>query len=115
MKALKLLTTGIFLLGTSILLAQTLPARGPISFSVYDTDNNNVITKKEFNLIKEKRMLQNAQLGKMMKNQSNSANFSDIDTNLDGIITTKELQIHQDKRFNNRMNQKKGTGRNQNW
>lgn len=102
MKTLKLLTIGFCVLGATILVAETLPTRGPLSFSTYDKDNNNVITVKEFDAIKQQRMNQKAQTGKLMRNAGNSADFSDIDTNNDGIITQTELKLHQDKRFNNK-------------
>merc|ERR1711879_424389 len=89
--------------GATILAAETLPTRGPLPFSTYDSDNNNVITVKEFNVIKEQRRVQQYQQGKLMRN---AVNFSDIDTNSDEIITQTELKVHQDKRFANRMNQK---------
>ena len=121
MKALKLLTIGFFVLGATILAAETLPTRGPLPFSTYDSDNNNVITVKEFNVIKEQRRVQQYQQGKLMRN---AVNFSDIDTNSDEIITQTELKVHQDKRFANRMNQRNvnmqggkgmGMGQGRNW
>lgn len=98
MKALKLLTIVFCIFGATILAAEILPTKGPLSFSTYDEDNNNVITVKEFDAIKQERMNQKAQTGKLMRNAGNSANFSDIDTNNDGIVTQTELKTHQEKR-----------------
>jgi hypothetical protein len=109
MKTLKFITTGLFVLGTTFLVAETLPANGPLTFNTYDKDNNKVITVKEFNKIKAQRMIQNQQTGKLIKNAKNTPMFSDIDTNDDGIITQKELTIHQQSRFNQRVNQKNPT------
>ncbi len=103
MKALKLILAGLIVTGATFLVAETLPTRGPLPFSTYDKDNNNVITVKEFNVIKKQRIEQKYQEGRLMRN---AVDFSDIDTNSDGIITKEELKIHQDKRFMNRMNQR---------
>jgi hypothetical protein len=115
MKTLKFIATGLFVLGTTFLLAETLPSNGPLPFTTYDKDNNNVITVKEFNAIKTQRTTQNKQNARLMKNARNAPKFSDIDKNADGIVTQKELRIHQKARFNQRINQrdsnmKKGMG-----
>ena len=106
MKTFKFITMGLCLFGATLLVAETLPARGPLPFSTYDTDNNKVITVKEFDAIKKQRMTQKVENGKLMRNAAYSPVFSDIDTNNDGIITPLELKTHQDKRFTNRVNQK---------
>lgn len=113
MKALKLILTGFIVTGATFLAAETLPNRGPLPFSAYDKDNNNVITEKEFNTIKAQRMTQKAQSGTMMRNAGNAPIFSDIDSNSDNIITKQELQTHQQKRFSQRVNQKGAKGMNQ--
>ena len=102
MKALKLLTIGLFVFGATILAAETLPNRGPLPFSTYDKDNNNIITSQEFNIIKKQRLNQKVQLGYLSRN---SVVFSDIDVNADGKITPAELKNHQDNRFYTRVNQ----------
>ena len=106
MKTLKFIATGLFVLGTTFLVAETLPNNGPLPFGTYDKDNNNVITAKEFAAIKTQRMTQNAQNARLMKNAGNSARFSEIDKNGDGIVTQKELKVHQKARFNKRFNQR---------
>lgn len=110
MKTLKFVTACFYLIGATFLIAETLPNKGPLPFEAYDKDNNNVITAKEFDAIKQQRMTQKAKDGRVMRNAGNSAVFSDIDTNNDGIITKEELTIHQEKRFMNRMNNKGGKG-----
>ncbi len=118
MKTLKLFVTGLCLVGTTLLVAETLPTAGPLPFNTYDKDNNQVITKKEFDAIKAQRMTQKFQDGRLMKNAGNSPTFLDIDTNVDGMITKEELTNHQQKRFNQRINQqnnmKKGMGQGRN-
>ncbi len=98
MKTLKFVTACFYLIGATLLIAETLPTKGPLPFSAYDKDNNNVITAKEFDAIKQQRMTQKANNGKMMRNVGNSPTFLDIDTNNDGIITKEELQVHQQKK-----------------
>ena len=99
MKTLKLLTIGFLVFGATILAAETLPTRGPLPFSTYDNDNNNVITLQEFNIIKKQRLNQKFQSGYLSRN---SVVFSDIDVNADGKITPTELKTHQDNRYYNR-------------
>lgn len=116
MKSLKILTFGLCLIGTTMLVAETLPLRGPLPFDTYDKDSNNVITKKEFDLIKIERKNQKSESGRLMRNISNSPTFADIDTNADGIITRDELKIHQEKRFEDRVNQQnKMMNKGKNW
>ncbi|RXK14371.1 hypothetical protein CP965_02680 [Halarcobacter mediterraneus] len=102
MKKIKLITACLCFIGGVLLTAETLPVRGPILFSTYDKDNNNLISEKEFNSIKEERMTQKANSGRLMKNVGQSPAFSDLDLNNDGSINKEELQKHQEKRFNNR-------------
>ncbi len=110
MKTLKFTTAYFCLIGATFLFAETLPIRGPLPFATYDRDNNNVITQKEFDAIKQERMNKKANSGSLMKNAGNSPIFSDIDTDSNGVITKEELQIHQQKRFKNRMNTQRGRG-----
>jgi len=117
MKTFKLIISGLCLVGTTLLVAETLPITGPLPFTTYDKDNNQVITVKEFNAIKQQRINQKVKDGRLMKNTGKSPVFSDIDTNADGIISKKELTIHQQNRFTKRTNQqnsmKKGMGKGQ--
>lgn len=105
MKTFRLIVSGLCLIGTTFLVAETLPINGPLSFETYDKDKNQIITVKEYDAIKVQRMTQKTQNGRLMKNAGNSPVFSDIDTNADGKITKQELSIHQQKRFNQRLNQ----------
>lgn len=105
MKTFRLIVSGLCLIGTTFLVAETLPINGPLSFETYDKDKNQIITVKEYDAIKVQRMTQKTQDGRLMKNAGNSPIFSDIDTNADGKITKQELSIHQQKRFNQRLNQ----------
>lgn len=102
MKTLKFIVTGLFVAGATFMVAETLPFKGPLPFSTYDKDNNQVITKKEFEAIKLQRVTQKSESGAMMRNADNRANFVDIDTNADGIITKAELSTYQQNKFNQR-------------
>ena len=102
MKTLKFIVTGLFIAGATFMVADTLPFKGPLPFSTYDKDNNQVITKKEFEAIKHQRVTQKTESGAMMRNADNRANFVEIDTNADGIITKEELSIYQQNKFNQR-------------
>ncbi|WP_294960561.1 hypothetical protein [Sulfurimonas sp.] len=82
-------------------------AVGMPSYSNFDSDGNGKITQKEFNLAQQKRMQEQANSGKMMRNANNAPQFSDIDTNNNGNIDKQEFQTHQ---ANSRS--KRGQGRN---
>jgi hypothetical protein len=112
MKTLKLVTIILFVVGTTFLVAETLPINGSILFNSYDKDNNGIITLKEFELIKTERIRKKIEEGRLMTNNSNSPSFCDLDINNDGKITKKELISHQQLNFNQRntnINRGKGT------
>lgn len=96
MKTYKILALAS-LLSTSVLFAQT---NGPLPFSSFDTNGDGVITQKEFSYMKNERMGERYEEGRMMRNAENSPNFGDIDKNGDGKINRNEYQIHQQNRFN---------------
>lgn len=108
----------LLLFGGAI-FAQTLTPTGPLPFDVYDKNNDAKISATEFNAIKQQRMNQKSQDGRLLKNAGNSAAFTDIDKNHDGIINKNELMIHQKNRayqrtqikMKNRPMQGKGQGR----
>ncbi|WP_421716846.1 EF-hand domain-containing protein [Arcobacter arenosus] len=106
MKTSKIILSALLVFGATFMFAETLPSFGPVAFSAYDTNKDGQISPAEFNAVKEKRMTQKAEQGRLMMNAKNSPSFSDVDTNGDGIISQNELQIHQQARFQNRVNQK---------
>lgn len=65
------------------------------SFGDFDTDKNGKITQAEFENGQQKRMTQQAEAGKMMRNAANAPTFKDIDTNHDGVIDAAEFKAHQ--------------------
>ncbi len=107
MKTVKLMMTCLFVAGTTLLVAKTLPSNGPLPFATYDSDNNNVITLEEFDAIKKQRMNQKKEEGRLLRNNEYSSKFVDIDKNADGVINQDELKIYQESRYNSRMNQQK--------
>lgn len=67
------------------------------AFESFDLNSDEMISEKEMEEVREKRMEQKASEGKMMKNIGNQPMFSEIDTNNDGNITKEEFLNHQMK------------------
>jgi Ca2+-binding EF-hand superfamily protein len=64
-------------------------------FGEYDINNDGYISESELQEARNKRMTQNAQEGKMLRNAPAAQPFSEIDTNKDGKISPDEFQKHQ--------------------
>lgn len=79
--------------------ADSMPQRGPVGFSSYDTNKDGVISEDEFNAHKAARMKSKADAGMPMRNAGNSPDFAFFDTNKDGKITPEELQKGQAKQM----------------
>jgi len=103
--------TALFLVGA---VAEEIPLRGPISFSIYDANSDGYVSEKEFYDTRAKRMEQKAAQGMPMRNAANAPAFSEFDTNKDGKLSEIELLKGQNaqmmkhkgnKGFQNRMNQ----------
>jgi Ca2+-binding EF-hand superfamily protein len=67
------------------------------NFEDFDVNKDGVISAKEMDEAREKRMEQKSSEGKMMKNIGNQPMFSDIDTNKDGNVSKEEFLNHQMK------------------
>ena len=102
MKNLKTVLLSVALVCTTVVVAQDLPNRGPAPFAIYDADGSGSISKDEFDSLKEKKMNQKVEEGKLLKNAGSSPVFEDIDTNKDGNISKEELKIFQDSRLQQR-------------
>lgn len=102
MKNLKTVLLSVVLACSTLVAAQDLPNRGPVPFAIYDVDGNGTINKAEFDALKEKKMNQKAEEGKLLRNAGMSPTFEDIDVNKDGNISKEELRIHQEMRFQQR-------------
>jgi hypothetical protein len=83
------------------------------SYSDFDTDNNGKITQAEFENAQQKRMTEQAEAGKMMRNAANAPTFKDADTNNDGSIDASEFKNHHQKQ-NAQMGQRNGMGQGKN-
>ena len=72
------------------------------NFTQFDLNSDGKITPNELDEARAKRMNQNAQDGKMMRNAGKAPTFTDIDTNNDGSITKEEFNSHQNQRMQNK-------------
>jgi Ca2+-binding EF-hand superfamily protein len=102
----KIMTTGFLVAGsvsviTSALIAQELPAQGPIPFSVYDKNNDGFLSTKEFYDVREKRAEEKIAAGMPMKNAENTPDFSFYDLNGDGKLSETELNRGQNTQMMN--------------
>jgi len=88
----------VTILPTSI-VAKNISVKGPISFSVYDTNNNNLISENEFYEARALRMSQKANQNRPMKKAGNAPDFNSFDTNNDGSLTKTELLEGQNKQM----------------
>jgi len=92
------------------LQAEATPMRGPASFSSFDTNNDGVITKKEFNYTHQKRMQERSEAGMPMRNAGNAPKFRFFDENGDGKITKKEFANAHKERMQKRIQQRDDYG-----
>ncbi|WP_419771407.1 MAG: EF-hand domain-containing protein [Candidatus Marinarcus sp.] len=112
-KTIKLgfLVAGSLSVITSSVMAQDLPSRGPISFSIYDSNNDGFVTEKEFYDVRAKRMEEKANAGMPMRNAGNAPDFTVFDTNSDGKLSEIELLRGQNAQMmKNKANMGKGMG-----
>jgi Ca2+-binding EF-hand superfamily protein len=65
------------------------------TFAQFDLNNDGVITQKELEEARAKRMSQNAKDGKMLRNAGNAPAFGTMDINKDGILDQEEFRLHQ--------------------
>lgn len=91
----------LFTFSTSM-MAQNMPMRGPVPFSVYDSNSDGFVTEQEFNDLRAKRMQQKAEMGMPMRNAANAPDFATFDTNGDGKLTELELVKGQNEMMQNR-------------
>lgn len=63
----------------------------PMTFSVYDANNDGKISLDEFNDARAKRMQKRVDEGRMMKNAPKAPMFEDIDVDKNGYIDEDEF------------------------
>ena len=100
-------------------VSSELPLRGPIPFTVYDTDGNGLISEQEFTQVRNERIATKAAQGRPMKKKGNAPSFSSFDEDKDGQLTPEELDSGQQAQMQNRRNKggqsfNKGQGRGKN-
>jgi len=94
------------LLGVNSVEAQN-NGRGPMGFSNFDKNQDNILTEKEFNEAKAERMKNN----NGQHHRGMNISFADLDVNKDGKVTIKEfddyratmMRKHKGNRNQNRM------------
>ena len=102
-----------FLSAISISVASSeLPLRGPIPFTVYDTDGNGLISEQEFTQVRNERIAAKAAQGRPMKRKGNAPSFSSFDEDKNGQLTPEELESGQQAQMQNRRNKGQGPGKN---
>jgi len=74
---------------TAPVLAQPMP--NPPPFSVFDQNNNGVITPAEFAATHAQHMTERAAAGMPMRGAGNPPNFADVDQNGDGLLQPDEF------------------------
>lgn len=90
--------------------SEVLPARGPIPFTVYDKNHDNIISEDEFNSIRAERIKARVEEGRMMRGAANAPSFSSFDLNDDGALSSEELAFGQKAQMDKRRNMGKGAG-----
>ena len=102
---------------TSPISAQPADAsvRGPIPFTSYDKNADNLISEAEFNAARGARIATRATEGRQMRGIADAPSFSSFDINSDGQLTRSELadgQKAQRAQKENRRGMRKGRGMN---
>ena len=93
------------------LSAQNIPQRGPIPFSIYDTNKDGFVSQTEFRETRAKRMSQKAKQGMPMRNNSNAPDFNMFDVDKNGKLSKLELREGQNRQMRkNRANKNLGQG-----
>ncbi|MCK5111321.1 MAG: EF-hand domain-containing protein [Arcobacteraceae bacterium] len=117
MKVQRLIKTTTLTVGTLCLLGSLangaeLSQKGPISFSIYDTNKDGFVSENEFYDTRAKRMSIKANQGKAMRKAGNAPAFGLFDSNDDGKLTKLELLEGQNTQMQkNRTNKGSKKGR----
>lgn len=95
---------------SAALQADEIPDRGPVPFSLYDTDGDNLISEDEFYDLRAKRMQKRADDGYPMRNAGNAPDFSEFDTDGDGMLSPQELTAGQQAQMSSKGGRGMGQG-----
>ena len=103
---------GMVLFLGNLTFAADLSQRGPISFDIYDTNKDGLVSEKEFYDARAKRMAIRAEQGMAMRNAGNAPEFSQFDANKDGKLSKTELLEGQNAQMQKRRSNRgqKGNG-----
>ncbi len=102
------------LIASTWVFAESIPARGPLPFSAFDTDNNGFISEQEFNDAHARRMAARGAAAGTRQGMGTSL-FPKWDTNSDKQLSPEELQAGQATSRGQRMGKSRcnGMGRGQ--
>ena len=86
---------GALSLTGGLVIANDLPARGPIPFATWDADGSGTIEEQEFNAVRDQRQTTAKTDGRMGRNMVSAPTFAEVDSDADGRITAEELTAMQ--------------------
>ena len=109
--------TTLLLISTNPLYADlNIPAKGPISFELYDIDRDGSISKDEFDQIRAKRLAQKSAQGRGRDpgTKNRMLEFKEFDIDKNGSLSRTELESGRQKMRDSNSNQrKKNSGKGQ--
>lgn len=83
------------LIASTWVFAESVPARGPLPFSAFDTDKSGSISEQEFNDAHARRMAARGTSAGFGQGRRGGMFFVEWDTNHDGQLSPEELQAGQ--------------------
>lgn len=113
--SLGLSLAALTLVGSAWVFAETIPTRGPLPFSAFDTDKSGSISEQEFKDAHARRMAARGAAVGSRQGMGNTSIFTEWDTNHDGQLSPEELQTGQASSRGQRMSKPRcnGMGRGQ--
>lgn len=103
------------LIASTWVFAESIPARGPLPFSAFDTDKNGFISEQEFNDAHARRMAARGAAAVTRQGMDSASLFPKWDTNSDKQLSPEELRAGQAAGRGQRMGKSRcnGMGRGQ--
>lgn len=80
--------------------------RNQPSFTDFDANSDNYITKQEFYDARNKRIAERAKQGYAMRGLAKAPSFENVDSNNDGKVSQDEFMVQQNKHMQSRPGQK---------